>query len=99
MFLRDAWAVALLLGLTGCEPYAGSTSTWCLEQSNNSPDCCPARWHLDSRYPICCLDGKHAVSDFAHPDWIICIFDADAGIDAQADAGADAEADAGTDAP
>jgi len=99
MFLRDAWAAALLLGLTGCEPYLGDSSTRCLEQYDNNPDCCDPGYHLDPRYPICCLDGKHAVSDFEHPDWIICIPDEDAGINAQPDADIGAEVDASTDAP
>jgi len=99
LFLRVAWAAVLLLGLTRCAPYSGSTSTWCLEQYNNNPDCCPVRTHLDPRHPICCHDGKHAVIDFEHPDWIICIPDEDAGINAQPDADIGAEVDASTDAP
>jgi hypothetical protein len=102
MVLRNAWAIALLVGLTGCESTILDFSADCLAEHNNSPRCCPEGTHVD--HGTCCYDGTHEASDVEHPDWRICILDedpcADAGADAGAcqDAGTGAEADAGADA-
>jgi hypothetical protein len=88
-FFRNAWTGAFLLGLIGCSRDL-PVETLCLQQNNANPDCCGPDGHIDNSYQVCCRKGEHAVADFEHLDWVICIADADAGTDAEADAGTDA---------
>lgn len=98
MFLRIAWALALLAGITGCTYNAGDVGTECLQDNNNNAAvCCGPGAHAD--HDLCCWDGQHAVSDVEHPDWKMCIYDEDAGTDARVFAHSDGGQDGGTDAP
>jgi hypothetical protein len=95
MVCCSAWAAVLLLSLTRCM-ITGDGFAACFKQHDNPEDCCVGRWHKDQN--TCCFEGEHALCDFEHPDWCICVPDEDAGIAAKADAGADAATDAGIDA-
>jgi hypothetical protein len=90
MASRIVWVLVLVVDLAGCGPTIGNGVTdICLEQHPGDDGCCAPDGHLD--HGICCPNGSHAVSDFEHADWSVCVWDAEAGADAALDAGADAQ--------
>jgi hypothetical protein len=97
MVFCTAWGVVLLLGLTRCV-LDGDGYTACLAQHDgNAAVCCPPNWHKDKL--TCCPDTEHALCDYKHADWCVCVPNEDGGMDAKVDAGTDAEVDAGSDSP
>jgi hypothetical protein len=92
MASRLARAIVLSVGFAGCRHEVGTglsdLSAKCLEEHPGDVRCCPIGTHID--HGTCCDDGFHAVSDFEHEDWRICVPDENP---------AGAEQDAGADAP
>jgi hypothetical protein len=90
-------AIALLVGLTGCDsddPVI-TLEIACLKERPGDIRCCfSPRAHVDDG--TCCPAGYHTLTDVEHEDWKICVPDADPCADGGAclDAGADAGADA-----
>jgi hypothetical protein len=93
---RLVWAIALLVGLTGCNSDDPGIDFFaaCLKERPGDVRCCAKDWHIDDG--TCCPRGYHTLTDVEREDWRICVPDEDPCADAGAclDAGADAGADA-----
>ena len=85
MASRIAWVLVLLVNLAGCGPTVGTgvddQTAKCLELHPGDVRCCAPDGHID--HGICCPPGSHEVTDFEHADWRVCVWDAEAGADAQ----------------
>src|SRR5262249_8767718 len=79
--MRRRWRIVLLVGLAGCGPEFADYAPACLEDHPGDVRCCPLGGHVD--HNTCCAAGMHGVPDVEHPDWVVCVWDEDAGADAQ----------------